>query len=159
MEALKLPIEGYDFNKSYIKEIKIESNQVMISFYSLIAMTVLMAVHNRIRTTSDVNNQGGYTGIRVSPSSINRWVLIIAKTIGNVTLGMALNPIVVIFINYGLRVNKFSPVAIISDGLFKVNIMKDHSGLGFGLVVLIVATGLMLIVSYLYLRRAKYDSI
>ncbi len=56
-------------------------------------------------------------------------------------------------------INRLNPIAIVTDGLYRVNMLSSYRQLGEGLVILGLYSLILFSISYLLLRRRSYDSI
>ena len=54
---------------------------------------------------------------------------------------------------------KYNPIAIITNSLYKINLLENTSNLVPGMVMLVVYSIILMSISYLFLRRSQYDSI
>lgn len=55
--------------------------------------------------------------------------------------------------------SKLNPIAIITNSLYKINLLENTKNLTQGMILLIVYSLILVSVSYLFLRRSQYDSI
>lgn len=55
--------------------------------------------------------------------------------------------------------DKINPVSAISSNLYRINLLKNTKGIGNGMLLLIFYSILLLLGSYLFLRRQNYDSV
>lgn len=55
--------------------------------------------------------------------------------------------------------SKLNPIAIITNSLYKINLLENTRNLTQGMILLSVYSLILLGVSYLFLRRSQYDSI
>ena len=54
---------------------------------------------------------------------------------------------------------KYNPIAIITNSLYKINILENTNQLAQGMILLLVYSIVLMGISYLVLRRSQYDSI
>lgn len=54
---------------------------------------------------------------------------------------------------------KYNPISIVSDNLYRVNILDNTSTVYGGVILLLAYAGLFILLSFLLLRRRTYDSI
>lgn len=54
---------------------------------------------------------------------------------------------------------KVNPIAIVTNSLYRINILDNTSNLTTGIVLLILYSIILMVISYLFLRRRQYDSI
>lgn len=55
--------------------------------------------------------------------------------------------------------SKLNPIAIITNSLYKINLLENTKDLTQGMVLLIVYSLILMSISYMFLRRNQYDSI
>lgn len=56
-------------------------------------------------------------------------------------------------------VSKLNPISIITNSLYRINLLGNTSDLGLGIILLLFYSTILLGISYLFLRRRQYDSI
>lgn len=54
---------------------------------------------------------------------------------------------------------KMNPIAIITNNLYKINLLGNNKDMGVGVFVLITYSVILMLGSYMFLRRRNYDSI
>lgn len=55
--------------------------------------------------------------------------------------------------------SKMNPIAIVTNSLYRINLLGSTDNLGEGMILLIAYSLLLMGISYLFLRRSQYDSI
>ncbi|NLC03793.1 MAG: ABC transporter permease [Tissierellia bacterium] len=55
--------------------------------------------------------------------------------------------------------SRLNPIAIITNSLYKINLLENTKNLMPGMIVLLVYSIILMTISYLFLRRSQYDSI
>jgi len=56
-------------------------------------------------------------------------------------------------------IGRINPISIISNNLYRINILGSTKSVTEGIVILLIYTLLLLFMSYIFLRRKSYDSI
>lgn len=55
--------------------------------------------------------------------------------------------------------SKLNPIAIITNSLYRINLLENTHNLNEGIILLIIYSIILMGISYLFLRRGQYDSI
>ena len=55
--------------------------------------------------------------------------------------------------------SKYNPIAIVSNSLYRINLLEVTSNLTAGMLILLVYSIILIGISFLFLRRSQYDSI
>ena len=55
--------------------------------------------------------------------------------------------------------SKYNPIAIVSNSLYRINLLEVTSNLTVGMLILLVYSIILIGISFLFLRRSQYDSI
>lgn len=55
--------------------------------------------------------------------------------------------------------NRLNPVAIVTDNMYRLNLLESRATFGAGLAILVAETCFLLILSFFFLRRQRYDSL
>lgn len=54
---------------------------------------------------------------------------------------------------------KINPIAIVSNNLYRINLLENTKGVGMGIFMLALYSVVLIMASYVFLRRRNYDSI
>lgn len=141
--SLDLDRENLDFNANYIREEEERANSIMIIFYSLIAMVA-----------SYSNFAGIETAILVQGNLSNIATLFLSFLSG------LMAPDIKVLIDKNMPLlARINPISIISNSLYRINILDSRRDIRLGMVLLFVYSLVLIIGSYMFLRRQNYDSI
>lgn len=132
MQELRIPIENYDFTIDYIEHRDSEVNPILISFYSLIAMSTFYAAFSGTSIAANSNAEFTYVGIRKDVSSLRRLYFVLPSMIGDIILNVALNIILLLFIQYSLEIHLVSNWIYTFIILLIGNVFGGTFGLFFG---------------------------
>ncbi len=130
MQELRIPIENYDFTIDYIVHRDSEVNPMIISFYSLIAMSTFYAAFSGTSTMANSSAEFSYVGIRKDVSSLRRLYFILPSMIGEIILNFVLNVLLLLFIQYSLN------ISLVTDWGYTIVILLIGNvfGASFGMV-------------------------
>lgn len=71
-----------------------------------------------------------------------------------------INPAIKVLIEKNIPIlSKLNPIAIITNSLYKINLLENTNNLMPGMIMLVVYSIILMTISYLFLRRSQYDSI
>lgn len=126
-QILKLnrPVDGSEFSVSYVTGKNQEANSIVVIFYSLIAMVSTYGIYAGIATASLVQANLSNIGIRINATPLRKENFLIAGVIFSFLMNLLANAILLLFINYVLKIHlfndiKYSAVFIILGNLFGV---------------------------------------
>jgi ABC-2 type transport system permease protein len=54
---------------------------------------------------------------------------------------------------------KINPISILTNNLYRINILGNTSNLGQGIALLVLYSLILMSASYIFIRRRQYDSI
>lgn len=123
--ALGRPIEGTEFQVSYIKQKDQESNSIIVIYYALIAMVSAYALFIGIETVSLMQANLSNVGIRLNVTPLKKESFLVSGTIVAFILNIISNIILLLFLKYVLKLDLFtnftySFILIIIGNLFGV---------------------------------------
>ena len=227
---LNRPIDGREFSVNYVSLRNQKANATTIIFYSLIAMVSTYGVFAGIETVSLIQANLSNLGIRLNITPLKKKDFLMAGTIVAFLLNLLSNVMLLLFIEYILKIELFkeylysllliilgnlfgialgifigssnkksvnvktvtgiavtlflsflsgmmspwikiiidknvpiigriNPISIISNNLYRINILGSTKSVTEGIVILLIYTLLLLSMSYIFLRRKSYDSI
>lgn len=227
---LNRPIDGSEFSVNYVDSKSQEANSIIIVFYTLIAMVSTYGVFAGIETVSLIQANLSNLGIRLNVTPLKKKDFLMAGTIVAFLLNLLSNVMLLLFIEYILKIELFkeylysllliilgnlfgialgifigssnkksvnvktvtgiavtlflsflsgmmspwikiiidknvpiigriNPISIISNNLYRINILGSTKSVTEGIVILLIYTLLLLFMSYIFLRRKSYDSI
>ncbi len=227
---LNRPIDGSEFSVNYVSLRNQKANATTIIFYSLIAMVSTYGVFAGIETVSLIQANLSNLGIRLNVTPLKKKDFLMAGTIVAFLLNLLSNVMLLLFIEYILKIELFkeylysllliilgnlfgialgifigssnkksvnvktvtgiavtlflsflsgmmspwikiiidknvpiigriNPISIISNNLYRINILGSTKSVTEGIVILLIYTLLLLFMSYIFLRRKSYDSI
>ena len=227
---LNRPFDGREFSVNYVSSRDQKANATTIVFYSLIAMVSTYGVFAGIETVSLIQANLSNLGIRLNVTPLKKKDFLMAGTIVAFLLNLLSNVMLLLFIEYILKIELFkeylysllliilgnlfgialgifigssnkksvnvktvtgiavtlflsflsgmmspwikiiidknvpiigriNPISIISNNLYRINILGSTKSVTEGIVILLIYTLLLLFMSYIFLRRKSYDSI
>ncbi len=230
MNYLGLPIENYNFEVNYIRPMGQEANPMLIIFYSLIGMMSTYGVFVGIVTVSLAQGNLSDIGARLNMTPLRKESFLLAGTMVALTLNLISNALLLIFIEFILKINlfteikysilliilgnlfgislgifigasnkqsfgvksmisivitlflsflsgmmspgikikldnitplfgKLNPISILTNNLYKINLLGNTQGVWGALSILGVYSITLLLLSYVFLRGRSYDSL
>ncbi len=227
---LNRPISGNEFSVNYISNRNQKANSLFIIFYSLIAMVSTYGIFAGIETVSIIQANLSYVGIRMNVAPLKKINFLMAGTIVAFLLNILSNGMLLLFINFILKIELFeeyvytlilialgnlfgialgvfigssnkksfnvktvmgiaitlflsflsglmgpwikaiidknapiigriNPISIITNNLYRINILGNKSSAIEGILILLLYSILLLFMSYVFLRRKSYDSL
>lgn len=231
-QSIKLnrPIDSSEFSTNYVSGQNQMANSMMVIFYSLIAMTSAYGVFAGIHSVIIIQSNLSYIGARLNVTPLKKLNFIINSIIVSIILNLFSNILLILFINFILKIklfsnigysaifvllgnlfgvilgifigvsnkksanvkvaiaiattlflshlsgmmgvwtkilidknapiiNKLNPISVITNNLYRINILESTKSVEVGIVVLLLYSGILLLLSYMFLRRKSYDSI
>jgi len=227
---LNRPIDGFEFFVSYVQGKNQEANSFVVIFYSLIAMVSTYGIYAGIETASLVQANLSNLGIRINVTPLKKQNFLIAGVIVSLLMNLFANTVLLLFINYILKIHlcsdlkhsavfillgnlfgvilgvfigvsnkksmsvktliaivvtlllsflsgmmgpwikimidkyipllaRINPISIISNNLYRINLLGSTKSVGEGAVILLFYCIVLLFLSYIFLRRKNYDSL
>ena len=122
---LNRPMENLDFSKDYVLDRNQNANGIIIIFYSLIGMVSTYGLFSGIETVSLIQANLTNLGKRLNSTPLKKSEFLMAGIIVSLTLNLLANGLLVLFIQYALKVNllteiKYSLIFIILGNIFGV---------------------------------------
>ncbi len=103
---------------------------------------------------------GVFIGVSNRQSNGVKTMISIVITLGLSFLSGMMSPNLKVILNEKAPLlGKVNPIAIITNNLYKINILQNTKDIGFGILVLISYSLVLILGSYVFLRRRNYDSI
>lgn len=106
--ALGRPIDGSEFEVSYISHKNQESNPLIVMFYSLIAMVTTYGLFIGIETVSAIQANISNVGIRLNVTPLRKESFLMAGTIVAFIMNLVSNGILLLFLKYVLKIELFT---------------------------------------------------
>ena len=107
---LNRPIDGSEFSVNYVDSKSQEANSIIIVFYTLIAMVSTYGVFAGIDTVSLIQANLSYVGVRLNATPLRKENFLIAGTIVAVLLNLLANGLLIIFVEYVLKIDIFREI-------------------------------------------------
>lgn len=105
---LNRPIDGSEFFVSYVQGKNQEANSIVVIFYSLIAMVSTYGIYAGIETARLVQANLSNLGIRINVTPLKKQNFLIAGVIVSLLMNLFANTVLLLFINYILKIHLFS---------------------------------------------------
>ena len=103
-EALGVPINPFDYGKSYVKNINEKNNSALILFYSLLAMVSLYGMFGGISIPLMMQANISLLGARISITPVNRFASYVSGLIFYTVFNLASNILYLLFTVYVLKI-------------------------------------------------------
>lgn len=98
MAAADIPIEYYDFTQTFSSVDDLNSDPMVVLFYSLIAMTGFYSMFSSIELVSNMQANLSNHGARFTATPINKLKFLISNMFGSLLLGLFSNIVIIGFI-------------------------------------------------------------
>ncbi|HHX60275.1 MAG TPA: ABC transporter permease [Epulopiscium sp.] len=103
---------------------------------------------------------GVFIGVSNKQSSGIKTMISIVVTLSLSFLSGMMSPDVKVILDEKIPLlGKMNPIAIITNNLYKINLLGNTKDMGIGIFVLIAYSVILMLGSYMFLRRRNYDSI
>ncbi len=130
--ALGDSIENIDFSVDYLRSKTQQGNGILVIFYSLIAMVSTYGVFAGIEAVVLSQANLSNLGARINITPIKKSTLLISGTIVGLVINMAANILLLLFLQYVLKLELFTNLAYSSIFIFLGNLFGISLGLFIG---------------------------
>ncbi|HEY8363304.1 MAG TPA: ABC transporter permease [Tissierellaceae bacterium] len=151
MVKLNRPMDSYDFSIDYTISKNQQANPMIIIFYSLIAMVSAYGVFSGIESVYYIQANLSNIGVRINATPLKKSNFLVAGIIVALVLNLISNFLLIIFIQYVLKLHlfheiKYSTIFILLGNLFGVllgvligvsNKLNPNTKTALGIIVLL----------------------
>ncbi|NLY20423.1 MAG: ABC transporter permease [Tissierellia bacterium] len=132
MNELKMPIDSYDFTKSYVNQHNEEENGLLLSFYMLVAMFSFYSAFSTNGVATQSKGELSVLGMRKDISALKRVYFIIPTLMANIAINMTMNFLLIVFIENVLDVRLINNLSLTVFLILFGNIFGASFGLFLG---------------------------